>query len=435
MRGKRRLRSVRWYEWFFPEMSIPRVARRAPSHDLVITDTTLRDGQQGSRPFTEEECIKIYALLSELDNGSGVIRDIELFPYTAKDRRVIKTLIDFGTTPRPIGWIRASMEDLRLVKESGLDTTVLLTSVSDYHIYHKLGIDREVAKGKFLSVIREALRIGLRVKVAMEDITRSDIYGFVLPFMDEVMRISESEGVDVGFKLSDTLGLALPFPELPLPRSVPKLVRTLIDELGLRSGQLEFHGHNDFHLVVANHLAAWLYGASLSNCTLMGIGERAGNCPLEAMAVLRSQLTEDDRMSLRAIGRIADLFREMGFTVPKFYPLLGENAFSTKAGIHIDGLLKNPSIYLPFDPGMIGRPYSVEVSPYSGRAGLVYWLARRLNLRDWRVLKEDPRVELAYSEVMKLFENGRVDPLSEEEVMNLMRKYFPELSVVREQWQ
>ncbi|MEM0295231.1 MAG: 2-isopropylmalate synthase [Candidatus Korarchaeum sp.] len=435
MRGKRRLRSVRWYEWFFPEMSIPRVARRAPSHDLVITDTTLRDGQQGSRPFTEEECIKIYALLSELDNGSGVIRDIELFPYTAKDRRVIKTLIDFGTTPRPIGWIRASMEDLRLVKESGLDTTVLLTSVSDYHIYHKLGIDREVAKGKFLSVIREALRIGLRVKVAMEDITRSDIYGFVLPFMDEVMRISESEGVDVGFKLSDTLGLALPFPELPLPRSVPKLVRTLIDELGLRSGQLEFHGHNDFHLVVANHLAAWLYGASLSNCTLMGIGERAGNCPLEAMAVLRSQLTEDDRMSLRAIGRIADLFREMGFTVPKFYPLLGENAFSTKAGIHIDGLLKNPSIYLPFDPEMIGRPYSVEVSPYSGRAGLVYWLARRLNLRDWRVLKEDPRVELAYSEVMKLFENGRVDPLSEEEVMNLMRKYFPELSVVREQWQ
>ncbi|MEM3371817.1 MAG: 2-isopropylmalate synthase [Candidatus Korarchaeum sp.] len=426
---------MRWYEWFFPEMSIPRVARRAPSHDLVITDTTLRDGQQGSRPFTEEECIKIYSLLSELDNGSGVIRDIELFPYTAKDRRVIKTLIDFGTTPRPIGWIRASMEDLRLVKESGLDTTVLLTSVSDYHIYHKLGIDREVAKGKFLSVIREALRIGLRVKVAMEDITRSDIYGFVLPFMDEVMRISESEGVDVGFKLSDTLGLALPFPELPLPRSVPKLVRTLIDELGLRSGQLEFHGHNDFHLVVANHLAAWLYGASLSNCTLMGIGERAGNCPLEAMAVLRSQLTEDDRMSLRAIGRIADLFREMGFTVPKFYPLLGENAFSTKAGIHIDGLLKNPSIYLPFDPEMIGRPYSVEVSPYSGRAGLVYWLARRLNLRDWRVLKEDPRVELAYSEVMKLFENGRVDPLSEEEVMNLMRKYFPELSVVREQWQ
>lgn len=433
MREKGGPRKVKWYDWFFPELSIPRIARRIPSHELVITDTTLRDGQQGSRPFTEEECIKIYTLLSELDDSSGILRDIELFPYTVKDRRVIKRLMEFGTTPRPIGWVRASMEDLRLVKESGLETTVLLTSVSDYHIYYKLGMERETAKRKFLSVIREALRTGLRVKIAMEDITRSDIYGFVLPFIEEVLRISESERVEVGFKLSDTLGLALPFPELPLPRSVPKLVRTLIDELGLKSEQLEFHGHNDFHLVVANHLAAWLYGASISNCTLMGIGERAGNCPLEAMAILRSQLIGDTGMNLKVLGRIADLFKEMGFIVPKFYPLLGENAFSTKAGIHIDGLLKNPSIYLPFDPEMIGRPYSVEVSPYSGRSGLIYWLARRLNLKDWRVLKEDPRVELAYNEMMRLFEDGRRDPLSEEEAMNLMRRYFPELSVVREQ--
>lgn len=426
---------MRWQEWFFPELGIPRLARRVPSYDLVITDTTLRDGQQGSRSFTEEECIKIYALLSELDNGSGMLRHVELFPYTPKDRRVIKALKGFGATPEPIAWIRATMEDLKLVKESGLDTTVILTSVSDYHIRYKLGMDRELAKAKFLSVIGEALRMGLRLKVAMEDITRADIYGFVLPFIDEVLRLSESEGVEVGFKLSDTLGLALPFPELPLPRSVPNLVRTLVDELGLKSEQLEFHGHNDFHLVVANHLAAWLYGASISNCTLMGIGERAGNCPLEAMAILRSQITGDTRMNLRVLGRIADLFKEMGFNVPKFYPLLGENAFNTKAGIHIDGLLKNPCIYLPFDPEVIGRPYSVEVSPYSGRSGLIYWLARRLNLKDWRSLKEDPRVELAYNDIMKLFEDGRTDPLSEEEVMLLVRKYFPELSVVSESWQ
>ncbi|MCS7102610.1 MAG: 2-isopropylmalate synthase [Candidatus Korarchaeum sp.] len=426
---------MRWCEWFFPEMSIPRLARRIPSHDLVITDTTLRDGQQGSRSFTEEECIKIYTVLSELDNSSGILRDIELFPYTSKDRRVIKALRGFGTTPKPIGWVRASIEDIKLVKESGLDTTVLLTSVSDYHIYHKLGMDRERAREKFLYVIREAMRIGLRVKVAMEDITRADIYGFVLPFMEEVIRISEEERSEVGFKLSDTLGLALPFSELPLPRSVPKLVRTLVDELGLKSEQLEFHGHNDFHLVVANHLAAWLYGASISNCTMMGIGERAGNCPLEAMVLLRSQITGDNRMNLRVLGRIADLFREMGFSVPKFYPLLGDNAFNTKAGIHIDGLLKNPCIYLPFDPEIIGRSYSVEVSPYSGRSGLIYWLAKKLNLRDWRILKDDPRIDIAYNDMMKLFENERTDPLSEEEIMSLVRRYFPELSAVSEPWQ
>jgi len=425
---------LRWYEWFFPELGIPRLARRIPSHELVITDTTLRDGQQGSRPFTEEECMKIYSLLSELDNGSGVLREIELFPYTAKDRRIIRTLRDMGTTPKPIGWIRASMEDLRLVKESGLDATVILTSVSDYHIHHKLRMDRERAREKFISVIREALRMGLRIKVAMEDITRSDIYGFVLPFVDDVLRLSEIEGIDVGFKLSDTLGLALPFPDLPLPRSVPKLVRTLVDELGLKSGQLEFHGHNDFHMVVANHLAAWLYGASISNCTLMGIGERAGNCPLEAMVILRSQILGDGGMNLRALGKIADLFNEMGFNVPKFFPILGENAFKTKAGIHIDGLLKSPSIYLPFDPGIVGRSYGIEVSPYSGRSGLIYWLAKRLNLKNWEELKEDPRLELAYDEMMRVFESGRTEPLKEEEVMAIVRKYFPELSVVSEQW-
>jgi len=423
---------LRWYEWFFPELDMPKLARRIPSHDLVITDTTLRDGQQGSRSFSKEECIKIYSILSELDGGSGVIRDIELFPYTSKDREVIKVLKDFGTTPNPIGWVRANLGDLRLVKECGLDTTVLLTSVSDYHIYYKLKMSRAEAREKFLSVIREGLRMGLRLKVAMEDITRSDIYGFVLPFIEDILRISEREGGEVSFKISDTLGLALPFPESPLPRGVPRLIRVLIEEMGLRSEQIEFHGHNDFHLVVANHLAAWLYGASISNCTLMGIGERAGNCPLEAIAIMHSQLSGERKLNLRALSKIIDLFNEMGFRIPEFYPILGENAFKTKAGIHIDGLMKNPAIYLPFDPAIIGRPYSIEISPYSGRSGIIYWLAKKLNLREWENLKEDPRVELAYREMLKIFEEGRTEPLSEEEVLSLLKKYFPELSEVSE---
>lgn len=421
---------IKWYEWFFPELGIPRIARRIPQHELIISDTTMRDGQQGSRSFSEEECLKIYSLLSELDNGSGILRDIELFPYTDKDRKVIKAIKSFETTPRPIGWVRARREDLKLVKEAGLETTVLLTSVSDYHIHYKLGMSREEAKSKFLRVIEEALRSGLKLKVAMEDITRSDIYGFVLPFLEEVLKISERERVEIGFKLSDTLGLGLPFPDVPLPRSIPKLVRLLIDELGLRSEQLEFHGHNDFHLVVANHLAAWLYGASISNCTLAGIGERAGNCPLEAMVILHSQITGSTKLNLSTIGKIAGLFDEMGFRIPEFYPLLGDNVFKTKAGIHIDGLMKKPAIYLPFDPELIGRPYSVEISPYSGRSGIVFWLVRKLKLENWESLKDDPRVESAYKEVIKLFESGRKKPLNEEETLALLRKYFPELSEV-----
>ncbi len=414
--------------WFFPELGVPRFFRRPPTHELILTDTTLRDGQQGSRPFTVEESMAIYEILVKLDDGSGVVRDIELFPYTKKDREVIRRIRDYSAYPRPIGWVRARLEDLRLVKEAGLEETIVLTSVSDYHLIHKLGMDRETAKAKYLRAVEEGLKMGLRLKVAMEDITRCDVYGFLLPFLDEVLRLAERYGVEVGFKLSDTLGMGLPFIEAPLPRSIPRLIRLLLDDLGLKSTQLEFHGHNDFHLVVANHLAAWVYGASLSNCTLLGIGERAGNCPLEAMALFHAQLVKGSPLNLRALREARDLFLNMGFHVPVFYPILGENAFRTKAGIHIDGLLKNPAIYLPFDPEeVLGIPYTVEITPYSGRAGLIYWLVKKAGVRDWITLKGDPRLDNAYREVLSLFEGGRTEPLSDEEVLDILRRHVPEL--------
>lgn len=414
--------------WFFPELGVPRFFRRPPTHELILTDTTLRDGQQGSRPFTIEESMAIYEVLMNLDNGSGVVRDIELFPYTRKDREVIRRIRDYSAHPKPIGWVRAKLEDLRLVKEAGLDETIVLTSVSDYHIVHKLGMDRETAKAKYLRAVEEGLKMGLRLKVAMEDITRCDVYGFLLPFLDEVLRLSEKYGIEIGFKLSDTLGMGLPFVEAPLPRSIPRLIRLLLDDLGLKHTQLEFHGHNDFHLVVANHLAAWVYGASLSNCTLLGIGERAGNCPLEAMALFHAQLVKGSPLNLRALREARDLFLKMGFQVPVFYPILGENAFRTKAGIHIDGLLKNPAIYLPFDPEeVLGIPYTVEITPYSGRAGLIYWLVKKAGVRDWMALKADPRLDEAYREVLSLFDGGRTEPLSDEEVLGILRKHVPEL--------
>ncbi len=407
---------------------IPRFGRRKLEHELYITDTTLRDGQQGSRPFSFEESMAIYQLLVELDNGSGVIRDIELFPYTEKDRKVIRAIKDQGTYPRPIGWIRSAVSDLRLVKEAGLDTTILLASVSDYHIYYKLGMDRESARNKYLSVIEEALKMGFQIKVALEDITRSDVYGFVMPFLQEVMRLTERYGVRFHIKISDTLGLGLPFMEAPLPRSIPRLIRFLVDDMGVDSEGIEFHGHNDFHLVIANHLAAWVYGASLSNCTLLGIGERAGNCPLEAMAIFYDQLKGGSQFNFRALPKVKDLFIRMGFNVPEFYPLLGDNAFRTKAGIHIDGLLKNPQIYLPFDPETVmGVPYTVEVTPYSGRAGLLFWMVKKFGIKDWKKYKNDERVDMAYKEVLKKFEEGRKEPLKEEEVVRIVLKYIPEL--------
>lgn len=412
----------------FPELGVPRFSRRPPNQELIITDTTLRDGQQGSRPFTVEEALSIYNLLVKLDNGSGVIRDIELFPYTTKDREVISKILDRDEYPRPIGWVRSTINDLRLVKESGLDTTIVLTSVSDYHIYYKLGMERSSAEAKYLRAIEEGLKMGLNLKVAMEDITRCDVYGFLMPFLNKVLRLAERYRAEITFKLSDTLGLGLPFIEAPLPRSIPRLIKLLLDDLGLDSMNLEFHGHNDFHLVIANHLAAWVYGASLSNCTLLGIGERAGNCPLEAMALFHAQMREGSPLNLRVLSEVREFFKRMGFTIPEFYPILGENAFRTKAGIHIDGLLKNPAIYLPFDPEeILGIPYTVEITPYSGRAGLIYWIVNKLHFENWQQLKEDKRLEEAYKEVLEMFKDGRTQPLSDHEVLRIIKKHLPEL--------
>jgi isopropylmalate/homocitrate/citramalate synthase len=134
-----------------------------------------------------------------------------------------------------------------------------------------------------LARIEYALRKGLKIRCSLEDATRSDV-DFAVRFALEAMKLGERYGRKVSFKLADTLGLGLPLSEAEPPRGIPRLVRAFI-EAGISGESLEFHGHNDLGLAVANHLAAWSFGASMSNCILLGIGERAGNCPLEVIAV------------------------------------------------------------------------------------------------------------------------------------------------------
>jgi len=418
------------FEELFPFKLPPRFSTKALKHEIRITDTTLRDGQQGWRPFTVEESLKIYELLHELSGPRGVVYSSEMFLYTNKDREIARRIKDLGYDyPKPIAWIRATFNDLKLVWEAKFDEAVILTSVSDYHIYYKLRLDRRRAEEKFLSVIEKALKSGLTVRTTLEDITRSDIYGFVIPFVRKVLRLAEKYGSKVIIKVADTLGVGLPFENAPLPRSIPKIIRALIEDAGVPGSQIEFHGHNDFHLVVANHLAAWLAGASLSNCTLLGIGERAGNCPLEAMALLYVQLKgTTDGMNLKVLPKIKKFFEEIGYYVPEFQPIVGANAFRTKAGIHIDGLMKNPQVYLPYDPNaVLGVPYTIAITPYSGRAGIMYWLTSVFGSNGWISLKNDPRLNKLYEEILEIFKTGRTMPLTDIEMFMLVKKHIPEI--------
>ncbi|MEM1560476.1 MAG: 2-isopropylmalate synthase, partial [Ignisphaera sp.] len=111
----------------------------------------------------------------------------------------------------------------------------------------------------------------------------------------------------------------------------------------------------------------------------------------------------------------------------------GRNAFRTKAGIHADGLLKNPEVYLPFDPiKVVGIPYSVAITPYSGRSAVLLWLRNYLGLN--HLSKDDPRINYIYNEIVELYNrSGRTEPLTDGEMFLIVGKYFPEVNKARKE--
>lgn len=344
--------------------------------------------------------------------------------YSDKDRRLAEKLLDYGYEhPAVRGWIRASKQDVRLVAESRLQETIMLTSISDYHIHYKLGLSREEALNSYLEVVEEAYKNGIVVECALEDITRAEPQT-VRSFLERLVRLAERYRIEPKARLSDTLGLGLPFYEVSLPRSVPRLVELALDA-GIDPQNLGFHGHNDFGLAVANHLAAWLYGAMEANCTLLGIGERAGNCPLELMLLHYVSLTGRPA-NLKAVTKMAQLFSRMGWKIPDNQPLVGPKAFTQKSGIHIDGLLKNPLTYLPMDvEEVLGRRFEIEVAPYSGRSGIIYWLKSRIGLT---VDKNHPGLEKAASFMREAFD-GR-EYLTDEELAAIVINFMPDLAEI-----
>ncbi len=406
----------------------------SPCVDMLITDTTFRDGQQARPPYSVKQISEIFDLIHRMGGPKGIIRQSEFFLYTSKDKEAVDKCREKGYDfPQITGWIRAKAEDLKLVKEMGLGETGILTSASDYHIYLKLKKTRAQAMEAYLAIVKEALDLGIIPRCHFEDITRADMYGFCVPFAIELMKLREESGIDIKIRLCDTLGYGVTYPGAALPRSVPKLVRAMIDEAGVPGELLEWHGHNDFHKTVINATTAWLYGCGAVNGTLLGFGERTGNTPIEAVLIERIALRgTDDGIDTKAITEMGRYFeRELEVHIPKNYPLVGENFNATSAGIHADGLLKNEEIYNIFDTGKIlGRPVAVIISDKSGTAGIAHWINAHRELDgEQRIDKRHPGVVRVYKQVMREYEQGRVTSMSNEEMHILARKHLPELFI------
>lgn len=407
--------------------SVPKVAfnhRRVPMNmpeEIRITDTSFRDGQQSVEPYTVEQIVALYKLLSKLGGPYGIISQTEFFIYSKKDREAVEKCQALGLKfPEITTWIRASKEDFKLVKDLGIRETGILVSCSDYHIFKKMKMTRSECLKHYLEVVSLAFEAGLVPRCHFEDITRADFYGFVVPFVNELTEMSRQAGIPVKIRACDTMGYGVPYPGAALPRSVAGIVYGLRHYADVPSDMLEWHGHNDFYKAVVNASTAWMYGAGAVNCSLLGIGERTGNVPLEAMVFEYASLRGSfDGMDPTVITEIADYFRnEIGYDIPEMTPFVGRNFNTTRAGIHADGLLKDEEIYNIFNTKkLLNRPAGVAVSKTSGLAGIAYWINENYGLEGVDALdKRDPIVAELKEWVDGEYAGGRVSSMSNHEL-------------------
>ena len=393
------------YREFFEYTEIPKVGfnfRTSPfgmPDQVYITDSTFRDGQQSREPYTTKQIVDIFKMMSKLSGPKGIIRQTEFFTYSDRDKAAIRACQDLGLEfPQITTWIRAKKEDFKIVKEMGVKETGILTSCSDYHIFYKLGMSRKQAIDHYLSIVYDAFEAGITPRCHLEDVTRADFYGFVVPFVSAIQDMAAEEGMTAKVRVCDTMGFGVPYPGVALPRSVPGIIYGLHEYARVPSAWLEWHGHNDFYKAVTNAATAWLYGCGAVNC-----------------------------MDTTVITDLARYYEQkIGYTLPPQTPFAGANFNVTRAGIHADGLLKNEEIYNIFDTDkFLKRPPLVNVSQTSGAAGIAHWLNASYGLKgDKQVDKHSAVVIFIKDWVDKEYASGRVAEIGAAEIYNKVNEFM-----------
>ena len=402
------------------------------TRDIHITDTTFRDGQQARPPYKKDQMVKLYEMMSRLGGPNGVIRQSEFFLYTKNDRETIDACRVLNLQfPEITGWIRAVKGDFRLVKEMGLKETGMLTSSSDYHIFHKQNQTRKQAMDQYVEVVEAAFEAGVRPRCHLEDVTRADLPGFVFPFVQKLQRLSEQvpDNMKVKIRLCDTMGFGIAYPNAAEPRSIPKLIWRLRNECGITPDRLEWHGHNDFHKVHINAASSWIYGLNALNSTLFGFGERTGNPPLEGAVIEYVALKGDlNGMNLSVITELAEYYEKViGTQLASNYPFVGKDFNTTRAGIHAGGLRKFEQIYNIFDTTtLLNRPPRVSITDKSGTDGIALWVNEFLGLKGEERLSV-MKVAKIQRWVMDQYEKeGRMSAVTDQELEEQVKINLPE---------
>ena len=314
-----------------------------------ILDTTLRDGEQTAGiVFSNEEKVRI---AMELDNAGVDIIEAGIPVMGREEKEVLSRINKLDLNAEVLSWNRMKKKDIKESLDCGINNIHISAPVSDLHINRKLNKTRKWVLNKIDCLIKFAVEQGCTVSVGAEDASRAE-----MSFLIKFYRTAVEAGVE-RIRFADTVGALDPF-------STAEKIRQIKDEISV---VLDFHGHNDLGMATANALAAVREGAECVSCTVNGLGERAGNTPLEEIVVaLQCLYNYKGNVDVKKLFSLSRLVGGCsGRQVPEDKPLVGDKVFSHEAGIHVDGLLKDSKIYELISPALLGRNRDLVLGKHS----------------------------------------------------------------------
>lgn len=372
-----------------------------PNKDILIVDTTLRDGEQTAGVvFANREKVRIAKFLDEM----GVHQIEAGVPVMGGDeKKAISKICRSGLKASIMGWNRPVIKDIEASIECGVDAVAISISTSDIHIKHKLRTSREWVLEHMVAAVEFAKKEGMYISVNAEDASRSD-----MEFLTQFALAAKEAGAN-RLRYCDTVGILEPFTTYDNIKQIVENVK--ID--------VEMHTHNDFGMATANALAGVMAGAKWIGVTVIGLGERAGNSALEEVVMALKHLFKID------LGFKTEMFREVaeyvsrasGRELPAWKAIVGSNMFAHESGIHADGALKNPKTYEPFLPEEVGLERQIMVGKHSGTAALKAKYAEYgIRLTEHQAEELLPKIR-SYTVSMKR-------PLFDKELMYIYEDYF-----------